>query len=213
MKNADAASRRIRVNGNLSAAKLPANTTGTLAISMPRVVPMITSHNSGYCAASITVAICVLSPISARKNAISVVRNGPNLRAVLASSSSILSGTRVHSAVAAKLAARIQCNIVSEKKLPTQAPTAPAAAWLARVAATIPAMIGQGLRKRAARMSASSCVLSPISAKATIAVGTSSESSIRGFPKGRVDTAMTRTASPPRVRCSCHRSCQTLRSI
>ena len=38
---------------------------------------------------------------------------------------------------------------------------------------------GQGLRKRAARMSASSCVLSPISAKATIAVGTSRESSIR----------------------------------
>src|SRR5690606_4978436 len=31
----------------------------------------------------------------------------------------------------------------------------------------------------------------------------------QGFPKGRVDTAMTRTTSPPRVRCSCHRSGQT----
>ena len=69
------------------------------------------------------------------------------------------------------------------KKLPTQAPTAPAAAWLAKVAAMMPAMIGQGLRKRAARMSASSCVLSPISARATIAVGTNSDSSIR-IPTG-----------------------------
>ena len=89
------------------------------------------------------------------KKAISVVMNGPNLRAVLASSSSILSGTNVQSAVAAKLAASIQCSVASEKKLPNQAPTAPAAAWLARVAATMPAMIGQGLRKRAARMRAS----------------------------------------------------------
>ena len=117
------------------------------------------------------------------KNVIRVVTKGPYLRAVLASSSSILSGTRVHRAVAAKLAARIQCSVTSEKKLPNQAPTAPAAAWLARVAATMPAIMGQGLRKRAARMSASSCVLSPISAKATIAVGTSRESSIiRWFP-------------------------------
>ena len=150
---------------------------------MPRVVPIITSHKSGYCAASMTVATWVLSPISAMKKVINVVTNGPYLRAVLASSSSILSGTRVHSAVAVKLAARIQCSMASLKKVLNQAPTAPAAAWLARVATTIPAIIGQGLRKRAARIRASSCVLSPISAKATIAVGTSRESSIiRWFP-------------------------------
>ena len=71
------ASRRISVRGSLSAAKFPASTTGTLAISMPRVVPMITISRCGYCAASITVATCVLSPISAMKNAISVVMNGP----------------------------------------------------------------------------------------------------------------------------------------
>ncbi|MNW70379.1 hypothetical protein D3C86_2093110 [compost metagenome] len=58
--------------------------------------------------------------------------------------------------MAAKLAARIQCKVASLKKLLNQAPTAPAAAWLARVAAMIPAMMGQGLRKRAARIRASS---------------------------------------------------------
>ena len=35
----------------------------------------------------------------------------------------------------------------------------------------------------------------------------------QGFPKGRVDTAMTRTAFPPRVRCACHRSCQTRQPV
>ncbi len=84
-----------------------------------------------------------------------------------------------------KEAARIQLRVASEKKLATQAPTAPAAKWLARVAATMPAMIGHGLRKRAASRSASNWVLSPISARATIRVGTNSDS-IR-LPKGRVD--------------------------
>ena len=64
-----------------------------------------------------------------------------------------------------KEAARIQLRVASEKKLATQAPTAPAAKWLARVAATMPAMIGHGLRKRAASRSASNWVLSPISAR------------------------------------------------
>ncbi|MCY1412813.1 hypothetical protein D9M71_282310 [compost metagenome] len=69
--------RWIRVIGSLSAEKCAASTTGTLAIIMPSVVPAITSQKYSYCAASITVAICVLSPISAMKKAIRVVRNGP----------------------------------------------------------------------------------------------------------------------------------------
>ena len=36
------------VSGRRSAAKLPASTTGTLAISMPRVVPAITSQKYWY---------------------------------------------------------------------------------------------------------------------------------------------------------------------
>ena len=35
----------------------------------------------------------------------------------------------------------------------TQVPTAPASAWLTRVATKMPSTIGQGLRKRAARTS------------------------------------------------------------
>ena len=52
----------------------------------------------------------------------------------------------------------------------TQAPAAPARAWLASVATRMPRMIGTGLRKRAARMKDSNCVLSPISAMATAPV-------------------------------------------
>src|SRR5690606_25519222 len=52
----------------------------------------------------------------------------------------------------------------------------PASAWLSRVATRMPAMIGQGLRKRAASSNASNWVLSPISASATVTVETSSGS-------------------------------------
>jgi hypothetical protein len=52
----------------------------------------------------------------------------------------------------------------------TQAPKAPANPWLANVATKIPAMMGQGLRKRSANTKANSWVLSPISAKATMPV-------------------------------------------
>ena len=57
-----------------------------------------------------------------------------------------------------------------------QAPSAPARPWLTRVAHRMPATIGTGFLKRAARMNASNWVLSPISASATTAVETSSES-------------------------------------
>ena len=54
----------------------------------------------------------------------------------------------------------------------TQLPTAPAKPWLASVATRMPRTMGQGLRKRAAKTSDRSWVLSPISAKATMPVET-----------------------------------------
>ena len=54
----------------------------------------------------------------------------------------------------------------------TQVPTPPANAWLAAVATRIPQAIGQGLRNRAASTKPSNCVLSPISASATMLVET-----------------------------------------
>jgi hypothetical protein len=68
---------RIALNGMRSAARLPANTTGALASSMPSVVPITTARSEGNFAASITVATCVLSPISARKNATTVTPKTP----------------------------------------------------------------------------------------------------------------------------------------
>lgn len=60
-----------------SPAMLPSITAGTSAISMPRVVPITTGTSWPNCAASAAVASCVLSPISARKNAIAVVIKAP----------------------------------------------------------------------------------------------------------------------------------------
>ncbi len=56
------------------------------------------------------------------------------------------------------------------------APRAPARPWLTTVAAKMPRMIGTGFLKRAAKMKARSCVLSPISAKATTPVETKRDS-------------------------------------
>jgi RNA chaperone Hfq len=79
----------------------PAEQPGTLAIIMPSVVPSTTGTKAWYCAASATVAIWVLSPISARKKATSVVPKTP-MRANLASLSSNLSGISVQIAMAMK---------------------------------------------------------------------------------------------------------------
>jgi hypothetical protein len=49
----------------------------TFASILPTVVPIVTSVMLWNCAASNEVAICVLSPISTRKNATSVVRKMP----------------------------------------------------------------------------------------------------------------------------------------
>jgi len=56
------------------------------------------------------------------------------------------------------------------------APKAPANPWLTNVATKMPAMIGKGRLKRAARINARSCVLSPISARATTPVEMSNAS-------------------------------------
>jgi hypothetical protein len=54
----------------------------------------------------------------------------------------------------------------------TQLPTAPAKPWLTNVATKMPQTMGQGLRNRAAKTKDKSCVLSPISARATMPVET-----------------------------------------
>ncbi len=60
---------RTALNGICVAAALPISTTGTFASSIPSVVPSTTARSASKRAASTIVAICVLSPISARKNA------------------------------------------------------------------------------------------------------------------------------------------------
>ena len=76
MKQAAATLRTMRSGTRLINAS-PANTTGTLASNMPSVVPSTTQASAWNCAASATVATCVLSPISTRKNATAVATNTP----------------------------------------------------------------------------------------------------------------------------------------
>ena len=85
--------------GIFSASRSPTITAGTLASIMPSVVPVTTAPRLSYWAASATVATWVLSPISARKKAISVAPKTPKREAVVVSSSS-LSGTSIHTAIA-----------------------------------------------------------------------------------------------------------------
>ncbi|MNR46840.1 hypothetical protein D3C85_1658620 [compost metagenome] len=87
--------------GSLRAATSPSSTTGTLAIIMPSVVPITTAGSASKRADSATVAICVLSPISAMKKAITVAPNTPT-RSSNGMSSSSLSGISIHSAMAMK---------------------------------------------------------------------------------------------------------------
>src|SRR3546814_20034224 len=97
-------------------------TTGTSASSMPVVVPATTASSESKRAARMVVAICVLSPISARKNAIIVTMNAPPLPLGLASSSSILSGTSSHSQTAMKEQPKIQRRYPPESQSTHQQP-------------------------------------------------------------------------------------------
>ena len=72
---------RTSLKGMRRAPALPSSTTGTSASSMPIVVPATTVATLPNCAASTAVAICVLSPISATKNAPAVSANAPKLLA------------------------------------------------------------------------------------------------------------------------------------
>ena len=72
--------------------------------------------------------------------------------------------------MAMKETIRIQRSKSALIKFASVAPKAPAITWFRKVATKIPRMIVQGLRKRAARKTASSIVLSPISAAATTPV-------------------------------------------
>src|SRR6266567_1432992 len=77
-------------------------------MSMPTVVPATTARRSSNRAARTTVAICVLSPISARKNATTVTTNAPKRswsRRVVPLPES---GRSAHSATAKNDAASIQ---------------------------------------------------------------------------------------------------------
>jgi len=73
--NSAAATRRIAFMLTFCARRSPSQTAGALAIIMPSVVPTTTAASGSKRAASAIVANCVLSPISARKNTTSVVRN------------------------------------------------------------------------------------------------------------------------------------------
>ncbi|EWS59935.1 hypothetical protein Y695_04600 [Hydrogenophaga sp. T4] len=133
-------------------------------------MPATTATRGAYWAPSATVAICVLSPISARKNTQVVVANTPSCPLGAASTSSSLSGISIQPAMAMNETPSTQRITSGPTVAMTQAPTAPARAWLSSVATRMPQMMGQGLRNRAASTSESNWVLSPISARATMPV-------------------------------------------
>ena len=90
------------------------------------------------------------------------------------------------SAMPMKLMATIQRSVSGVNQCATSAPIQPARAWLSKVAARMPATIGQGRRKRAASSRASNWVLSPISATATVPAETSRGSNMESSGAGRI---------------------------
>ena len=104
-RNSSAAITRTVASGTRLMISWPRNTAGTLAIIMPTVVPVITGSTLWKRAPRAIVASWVLSPISTRKKAMVVARNGPNRLGLASSSSSKLSGISVQPAITMKLAA------------------------------------------------------------------------------------------------------------
>src|SRR3954463_1576637 len=92
--NKAAANRRTALVGMRSANFWPTQTAGTLASIIPSVVPMTTVVSASKRAASATVASCVLSPISARKNATNAVTKAPDSCSLRESPSA--SGCKAH---------------------------------------------------------------------------------------------------------------------
>ena len=91
-------------------------------------------------------AICVLSPISARKNATTVTTNTLRSDTGGASDSSNWSGFSAHAATAKNDSASPQRRISGATASRTHWPSHAATVWLASVATRMPAMIGHGLR-------------------------------------------------------------------
>src|SRR5471032_190339 len=106
------------------------------------------------------------------KKRVAVVQKIPPWDFDCASPSSSLSGTSAHAAIARNETATIFVIHAVPMAWVSHAPSAPAAVWLRRVATSMPATIGHGRRKRAARTRDRSCVLSPISPSATRPVET-----------------------------------------
>ena len=146
--NTAAAAQRICFSGSRCASFSPISTAGTLAASMPSVVPATTQTSASYLAASAMVANCVLSPISAMKKAIVVVTKAPAEVFFGASSSSNSSGFSVHRPKAMKTMPVTQRIVSGEENSAISVPTQPASAWLASVATRMPAMIAHGRRRR-----------------------------------------------------------------
>ena len=96
-------------------------------------------------AASATVAIWVLSPISTRKKATVVARKAPAWLAALGPSSA-LSGIRHQPAMARNRTPTIQRIASAPSQPATAVPAQAASVWLASVATRMPRMIGTGLR-------------------------------------------------------------------
>ena len=144
-RNRIAATARTILSGRRLAMASPNSTTGALTSSMPKVVPAVTRTSALKRAASATVASCVLSPISTRKNETSVATKAPAWRAACGPSSA-LSGIRHQPAITMKVAPRIQRIVPAPIQPATAAPIQAASAWLASVAKSIPRMMGIGLR-------------------------------------------------------------------
>src|ERR1039457_892277 len=164
-KNRQAAVTRSHRAWTFVASRSPRNTASPSVAIMPRVVPSVTVMALWKRAPSATVANWVLSPISARKNSTTVVSSGPK-RAGLSSSSRV-SGRRVHSPKPMNVAARIPAMALAGMCAEIQTPTDDASAWLASVASRMPAMTVHGRRYLLANENAKSWVLSPISLAAT----------------------------------------------
>ena len=160
---------RTALAGILRISISPKYTAGTEAIIKPAILPTTTSRIDWYFAAKRTVAICVLSPISAKKNRTTVAINAPYF-SHLPSGSSSLSGNSSHNPTAIKLPPTTHFMTSGEIADASQTPSAAETRWFNRVAIKIPATIAFLWAKRAAKKSASNCVLSPISAMATPSV-------------------------------------------
>jgi len=164
MKRA-AATQRIHLTSMRWERASPIQTAGTSAINIPRVVPITTATSESYRAASATVASWVLSPISMRKKETTVVTKTPAPRTFRSPSSS--SALRAQKPKRMKESATTHRRVPGATRLASQTPIQPARKWLASVATRMPRTIGTRRLSFAASAKERSCVLSPISARAT----------------------------------------------